>query len=81
VDPKVGLDDVEKRKFLHCQDSNSDPSVFQPVASRYTAYAIPAHYEECSYKSINLFVYLIINLCTVTIGILMFIEIIIKMRF
>jgi hypothetical protein len=36
VDPRAGLDDVEKRK-----SSNSDPSVVQPVASRYTDCAIP----------------------------------------
>jgi hypothetical protein len=35
VDPRTGLDDVEKRKFLPYRDSNSDPSVVQPVASRY----------------------------------------------
>jgi hypothetical protein len=34
VNPRVGLDDVEKRKFLPLPDSNSDPSVVQPVASR-----------------------------------------------
>jgi hypothetical protein len=34
VDPRAGLDDVEKR--------NSDPSIVQPVASRYTKYTIPA---------------------------------------
>jgi hypothetical protein len=27
---------MEKRKFLPYRDSNSDPSVVQPVASRYT---------------------------------------------
>jgi hypothetical protein len=37
VNPRAGLDDVEKKKFL-----NSDPSVFQPVASRYTDYPIMA---------------------------------------
>jgi hypothetical protein len=37
-DPRVGLDDVEKRKFLTYPDSNSDPSVVQPVASRYTGF-------------------------------------------
>jgi hypothetical protein len=41
VDPRVGLDDVERRKFLTLPDSNSNPSVVQPVASRYTHYAIP----------------------------------------
>jgi hypothetical protein len=40
---RSGLDDVEKRKILHCRDSNSDPSAAQPVASRYTDCAIPAH--------------------------------------
>jgi hypothetical protein len=33
---RSGLDAVEKRKFLPYRDSNSDPSVIQPVASRYT---------------------------------------------
>jgi hypothetical protein len=40
VGPRTGLDDVEKR------DSNSDLSVVQPVASRYTDYAIPASVFE-----------------------------------
>jgi hypothetical protein len=38
VDLRAGLDDLEKRKFN--RDSNSDPSVVQPVASRCTDYAI-----------------------------------------
>jgi hypothetical protein len=33
------------RKFLTLQDSNSDPSVVQPAASRYTDYAIPVPLE------------------------------------
>jgi hypothetical protein len=36
VDPRAGLDDVEKRKFLTLRDSNSDPTAVQPVASRYS---------------------------------------------
>jgi hypothetical protein len=36
VDPKAGLDDVEKKKFLPYRNSNSDPSVVKLVASRYT---------------------------------------------
>jgi hypothetical protein len=36
VDPRTGLDDVEKRKFLIYLDANSDPSVVQPIASRDT---------------------------------------------
>jgi hypothetical protein len=36
------LEDVEKRKFLTFQGLEPDPSVFQPVASRYTNYAILA---------------------------------------
>jgi hypothetical protein len=42
VDHRGSLDDVEKIKFEPYRDSNSDPSVVQPVASRYTDYAIPA---------------------------------------
>jgi hypothetical protein len=40
VGPGTGLDDAEKRKFFTHWDSNSDPSIAQPVASRYTNYAI-----------------------------------------
>jgi hypothetical protein len=41
VDPRAGLDNVEN--ILGCyQDSNSNPSVIQPVASHYTKYTIPA---------------------------------------
>jgi hypothetical protein len=38
VDPKAGLDDVEKRKFLTLPGLE----LIQPVASGYTDYAIPA---------------------------------------
>jgi hypothetical protein len=37
---RVGLDDVEKKSSPYW-DSNADPSVVQPVASRYSGYAIP----------------------------------------
>jgi hypothetical protein len=33
------MDDMEKRSY---RDSNSDPSVVQPIAGRDTVYAIPA---------------------------------------
>jgi hypothetical protein len=40
VNPRAGLDDMEKLKFLPHRDSNSDPSVVQPVASHYTDCAV-----------------------------------------
>jgi hypothetical protein len=41
VDPRAGLDDVEKRKFFTMPGLDLRTSVFQPVASRYIDYAIP----------------------------------------
>jgi hypothetical protein len=38
VGPRAGVDDVEK--FVAYPDANSYPSVIQPVASRYTDYAV-----------------------------------------
>jgi hypothetical protein len=40
VDPTAGLEDVEKRKFMTLPGLEFRPSVVQPVASRYTNYAI-----------------------------------------
>jgi hypothetical protein len=42
VDPRAGVDNVEKTNSGSYWNSNSDPLVVQPVASRYTDYAIPA---------------------------------------
>jgi hypothetical protein len=42
VDPRAGQDDVEKRKFMPLSGLELHASVVQPVASRYTDYAIPA---------------------------------------
>jgi hypothetical protein len=41
VDPRAGLDDMEKRKFLTLPGLNH--SVNQSVASHYTDYAIPIY--------------------------------------
>jgi hypothetical protein len=48
VDPRAGVDNLEKRKFLTLPGLELDPSVVQPVASRYTDCTIPAreHYLE-----------------------------------
>jgi hypothetical protein len=40
--PRTGLDDVERGKIVSIPDSNSDTSVVQPVAGRYTDCAILA---------------------------------------
>jgi hypothetical protein len=40
VGPRVGLDDVEKRKFVTLQGLELRPSAVQPVASRCTDCAI-----------------------------------------
>jgi hypothetical protein len=43
VDPRAGLDDMEKWKFLTLPGLElPPPMVGQPVASRYTDWAIPA---------------------------------------
>jgi hypothetical protein len=39
--PRVGLEDVEKRKMLPHPDSNLGPSVIQPVVSAYADCIIP----------------------------------------
>jgi hypothetical protein len=39
VDPRVGLDDVDKLKFLTLPRLVLDPSVVQPVGSCHTDYA------------------------------------------
>jgi hypothetical protein len=41
VDPRAGLDDVEKRKFLTIPGLELRPLGRPAVASRYTDYAIP----------------------------------------
>jgi hypothetical protein len=46
VDPRADMDYVEKRKFLTLPGLQLDPSVVQPVASRYADYAILARYAK-----------------------------------
>jgi hypothetical protein len=36
VEPRVGLDDMDKWKFFSLPNSKSEPSLVQPVTSRYT---------------------------------------------
>jgi hypothetical protein len=42
VGPRTGLDNVKKKYPWPYQDSNSDPLVAQPIASRYIDCDIPA---------------------------------------
>jgi hypothetical protein len=51
VGPTAGLDDVEKRKFLPPPGLELRPPVVQPVASRYTDYAIPASIRDCTFSN------------------------------
>jgi hypothetical protein len=42
VIPRAGLNDEEKENYSLYREWNSEPSVVQLIASRYTDYAIPA---------------------------------------
>jgi hypothetical protein len=46
VDPRAGLNDMEKWKFLTPAGLELRPSVVQPAASRYADCAIPAHQHQ-----------------------------------
>jgi hypothetical protein len=46
VGHRNGLYDMEKRKFLTLPGLDSDLLVVQPVASRYTNYAIPGYINQ-----------------------------------
>jgi hypothetical protein len=48
VDPRAGLDDVEKRKFLTLPGIEIRPPGLAAVASRYTDWAIPGIIEDVS---------------------------------
>jgi hypothetical protein len=48
VGPRAGLDDMERRQFLTLPGHNSEPSVVEPVASRYTDCVIPAPKQSCT---------------------------------
>jgi hypothetical protein len=49
VDPRAGLDDMEKKTFLTLPGLELRPSVAKPVANRYTDCPIPAH--ECDHST------------------------------
>jgi Rad3-related DNA helicase len=53
VDPRAGLDEVEKRKFLTLPGLELNTSVDQPVASRSTDYAVPARRSEKYLQNIS----------------------------
>jgi hypothetical protein len=54
MDPRAGLDDVEKRTFLPLPVLELDPSSVQPVASRYTVCANPAPTRFEKYAKLHL---------------------------
>jgi hypothetical protein len=49
VGPTAGLEAVEKRKFFPHLNSNSDPSVIQPVTSRYSDWATDSQKSRRTY--------------------------------
>jgi hypothetical protein len=51
VGPRAGLGDLENRKFLTLPGLELQPSVVQPIASRYTDCAIPAPIRKKKYSS------------------------------
>jgi hypothetical protein len=53
VDPRAGLDDMEKWKFLTLPGLELNTSVVQPVASRYTDCAIPTLIKDKGYMSLE----------------------------
>jgi hypothetical protein len=57
VGPRAGLDDVEKGKFLTLQVLELRPLVVQPVANRYTDYAIPTRNKNSTLNYINIILY------------------------
>jgi hypothetical protein len=57
VDPRAGLDDMEKRTFLTLPGLQLRPSVVQPVASRYTVYVIPAPFKTSKSLDKNMDMY------------------------
>jgi hypothetical protein len=63
VGPGAGLDDVEKRKFLTLLGLQLDPSVIQPIASRYTDYTIMAPHISSWYNILPLMVQTQFDLC------------------
>jgi hypothetical protein len=48
VDPRAGLDNMEKWKFFVLPGLELPPPVVQPIASRYTDWAIPAPFLWCT---------------------------------
>jgi hypothetical protein len=55
VDFRAGLEDLEKKKFFTLPEFELDPSVVQPIASRYTGSSFRAFYISDSEAGGNTF--------------------------